>query len=117
MPLETNRCDGREPGPTKWVSCSLCSYEFDHKESRPEHFLDEHEPEDAGLTPLGEVNPDADEDLFVSIDDLPEPWSPISDAPTAEPDPDGPVTGENHPANADDVQDDDQEDVAADEAE
>ena len=34
------------------VSCPLCGHEFDDHEPRWQHFLEEHEPEDAGLTPL-----------------------------------------------------------------
>lgn len=34
------------------VVCPLCSYPFESDESRANHFLEEHGPEDVGLEPL-----------------------------------------------------------------
>lgn len=43
--------------------CPLCGYEFDSDESRPDHLAD-HNPEDAGLNPLGKIDEDHDAPLF-----------------------------------------------------
>ncbi|MUV60002.1 hypothetical protein [Halobacterium sp. CBA1126] len=45
------------------VSCPACGYQFDRDERRHQH-LGEHDPEDFGLNPLGEVDPDHDDPLF-----------------------------------------------------
>lgn len=37
------------------TACPLCGYAFDDREERPPHFLDDHRPEDAGLSPLGTI--------------------------------------------------------------
>jgi|GEM_PF-2328400 len=39
------------------VACPLCEHEFEENEARWKHFLQEHEPEDAGLAPIGERAP------------------------------------------------------------
>lgn len=54
----------------KLLACPFCGYEFDHREVRWTHFLEEHDPEDAGLTPLGE-RPRTD-----SVPDRPEETTP-----------------------------------------
>jgi len=46
------------------VTCPFCGHKFADWEPRWKHFLDEHGPEDAGLTPEGEINPDHDAPLF-----------------------------------------------------
>jgi hypothetical protein len=43
--------------------CPLCGYEFTRDESRPDHLAD-HDPEDAGLNPLGVIDDDHDAPLF-----------------------------------------------------
>lgn len=44
---------GRSKRVCKLVACPFCGYEFGYKEPRWKHFLDEHEPEDTGLSPFG----------------------------------------------------------------
>ena len=46
--------------------CPFCGYEFDRDESRPTH-LGDHDPEDAGLNPLGEIDDDHDAPLFGEV--------------------------------------------------
>ncbi|QDX39855.1 hypothetical protein [Salarchaeum sp. JOR-1] len=46
------------------VSCPFCTHDFDPHEPRWKHLLDEHDPEDAGLTPAGEIAPGHDAPLF-----------------------------------------------------
>lgn len=36
------------------TECPLCGYAFDRHESRPSH-IETHDPEDAGLSPLGTI--------------------------------------------------------------
>ena len=43
------------------VTCPFCEYDFDEMEHRWLHFPEEHDPEDAGLSPLGET-PEATEE-------------------------------------------------------
>ena len=38
----------------RFIECPLCGHEFEKNEERSTHFLNEHEPEDAGLAPIGE---------------------------------------------------------------
>lgn len=45
------------------VSCPACGYQFDRDERRHKH-LGEHDPEDFGLNPLGEIDPDHDDPMF-----------------------------------------------------
>ncbi|NIC00076.1 hypothetical protein [Halobacterium sp. R2-5] len=45
---------------------SFCGCEFDRDESRPDHLAD-HDPEDAGLNPLGELNDDHGAPLFEEV--------------------------------------------------
>jgi hypothetical protein len=45
------------------TSCPFCGYEFETGEFRHTHFLDDHDPADAGLTPLGD-SAHADGPLF-----------------------------------------------------
>ncbi|UWG46517.1 hypothetical protein HSRCO_0215 [Halanaeroarchaeum sp. HSR-CO] len=45
------------------IACPFCGHEFDAFEQRWVHFLDEHGPEDAGLSPKG-VRGDSGEPLF-----------------------------------------------------
>lgn len=46
------------------VACPFCGHEFAHNEPRWKHFLDDHDPEDAGLSPLGTIPPDHAAPLF-----------------------------------------------------
>ena len=64
MSLEYKRYAGKGAVCNRLTTCPLCPHEFGAFENRWKHFLDEHDPEDAGLTPLGERNPDADGPLF-----------------------------------------------------
>ena len=43
--------------------CPACGYDFDENEDRYHH-LGDHDPEDFGLSPLGETRPDHDAPLF-----------------------------------------------------
>lgn len=45
------------------VSCPACGYEFNAGEKR-EHHIEDHDPEDFGLTPLGETTADHAAPLF-----------------------------------------------------
>lgn len=45
---------GRSKRVCKLVACPFCTHEFEENEARWKHFLDEHGPEDAGLSPIGE---------------------------------------------------------------
>lgn len=49
------------------TGCPFCGHEFEDWEPRWKHFLDEHDPEDAGLSPAGEVAPDHDAPLFGGV--------------------------------------------------
>lgn len=49
-----------------------CTYEWDRNELRENH-LEEHDPEDFGLSPLGERDEEAMEPLFTPVEELPEP--------------------------------------------
>lgn len=40
------------------VACPFCEHTFEHKEPRWRHFLEDHEPEDAGLSPIEEPTPE-----------------------------------------------------------
>lgn len=51
--------------------CPICRHIFDKYEHRWKHFLDEHEPEDLGLSPLGEIPEDHDEPLFTPPSEIP----------------------------------------------
>jgi hypothetical protein len=48
------------------TSCPICDYEFDPEERR-RHHLGDHDPEDFGLTPLGEVADDHADPLFDDV--------------------------------------------------
>lgn len=52
------------------VECPFCGHEFDKNEARWKHLLEKHDPEDAGLAPLGEVR-DNQNPLFKPVDELP----------------------------------------------
>ena len=52
------------------VGCPFCDHEFEDSEPRWKHFLEEHDPEDAGLNPLGEES-DSDSPLFEPIEEIP----------------------------------------------
>lgn len=57
-----------------------CGYEFDPDEDRGLHFLRDHDPEDFGLSPLGDRNEAAQGPLFERVEDLPAPEnSTVSD--------------------------------------
>lgn len=45
--------------------CPFCGYEFDRDERRHKH-LGEHDPEDAGLSPLGEIPENHDRPLLAA---------------------------------------------------
>ncbi|WP_227260952.1 hypothetical protein [Salarchaeum japonicum] len=49
------------------VSCPFCGHDFQPNEPRWKHLLDEHDPEDAGLTPAGEIAPGHDAPLFGGV--------------------------------------------------
>lgn len=51
--LEITRYD-RSKDRLRLVDCPFCDHTFDEKEPRWLHFLEEHDPEDAGLSPVGE---------------------------------------------------------------
>jgi hypothetical protein len=44
-------------------ACPVCGYDYDRNEDRHPHIA-EHDPEDFGLSPLGETAPDHDAPLF-----------------------------------------------------
>jgi len=48
------------------TACPFCGYEFARNERRHQH-LSEHDPEDAGLAPLGEIPADHDAPLFQEV--------------------------------------------------
>lgn len=54
----------------RMTGCPLCGYEFGHMEPRWKHILDEHGPEDAGLSPIG-VQCDDDGSLFDDLEAIP----------------------------------------------
>jgi len=47
--------------------CPACGYEFDKDESRGPH-LGDHDPEDFGLSPLGEIKDGHQEPLFPDVE-------------------------------------------------
>jgi len=51
------RTYGRSQKAIRLLSCPFCGHEFDSHEPRWKHFLDQHNPEDAGLSPLNERAP------------------------------------------------------------
>jgi hypothetical protein len=51
--------------------CPFCDHGFADHEARWRHYLDDHDPEDAGLSALGSIPEDADAPLFRSVDELP----------------------------------------------
>lgn len=57
------------------TDCPLCGYAFDESEYRWLHFLQDHRPEDAGLSPLGTIPDCHDAPLAVTSleDGLPDP--------------------------------------------
>lgn len=59
------------------VDCPLCGHSFDKREHRFRHFLQEHRPEDAGLSPLGTIPDRHDSPLAVTNpgEAIPEPDS------------------------------------------
>ena len=57
------------------TACPLCGQPFEPEESRVTHFL-EHEPADAGLSPLGEVADGVNAPMW--------PGDPAPNAPDAE---------------------------------
>jgi hypothetical protein len=67
----------REPILTE---CPFCGYEFADHEDRGEHFAEQHGPEDAGLSPLGETDAAAQEPMFTPFEELPMP--PEAEQPT-----------------------------------
>lgn len=69
--LELITYEGRGCVRTRLTGCPLCGQAFDDHEPRWKHFLDEHEPEDAGLSPVGERPEAAEEPLFEPVERLP----------------------------------------------
>jgi len=65
--LEIRRHD-RSKESIRLIACPFCDHEFTPWEPRWKHILDEHDPEDAGLTPLGEIKPDHDAPLFGGVE-------------------------------------------------
>lgn len=51
------------------TSCPACGYEFEPDESRHIH-IGEHDPEDFGLNPLGEIDENHQDPLFEDVDEL-----------------------------------------------
>lgn len=62
----------REP---KIVVCPACGHDFAVNESRWRHFLEDHGPEDFGLSPIGECDEAAQGPMFARVEDLPVPAS------------------------------------------
>jgi hypothetical protein len=54
--------------------CPACGYDYDRNEDRQEHIAD-HDPEDFGLSPLGETNEEAQGSLWggEDLDCIPDP--------------------------------------------
>lgn len=69
--LRTYEYDGLGVTGNRLDRCPFCGHSFETHEFRPDHFLDHHDPEDAGLTPLGTVPEDHDAPLFQPVDALP----------------------------------------------
>lgn len=63
MPLSVTEYDS---GWTRFrlTACPVCGHVFSRNEHRWKHLLDDHDPEDFGLSPLGEVPDDHDAPLF-----------------------------------------------------
>lgn len=49
---------GRSKRVVRLVACPFCGHTFADNEHRWKHFLENHDPEDAGLTPLNEPTPE-----------------------------------------------------------
>ena len=62
--LEFNRYAGKGAVRNRLTACPLCGHNFERHEPRWKHFLNEHDPEDAGLSPLGQTPPEASRPLF-----------------------------------------------------
>ena len=45
------------------TECPFCDHSFDKHEKRPKHYLEDHTPTDAGLSPLGDSRPADDSGL------------------------------------------------------
>lgn len=71
---------GRGVARNRLVACPLCGYSFDEHERRWKHFLDEHSPEDAGLTSVGDRATLTD----LAADDYPARVAPDADGPPVE---------------------------------
>lgn len=53
--------------------CPVCGHEFGKNQHRWKHYLEDHDPEDFGLSPLGVVPEDHDDPLFLPPEELPYP--------------------------------------------
>jgi ribosomal protein S27AE len=71
--LEAYRYDQKGTVATKLTECPACGHAFGEHEARWKHFLDEHGPEDLGLSAPGETPESHLEPLFVPVEDLPMP--------------------------------------------
>ena len=69
MTLDRHYSEGHGYVQVRLVSCPLCGKDFEDHEPRWLHFLDEHGPEDAGLSPLGEITAN-DGPLFDDPEDV-----------------------------------------------
>ncbi|MFB6114381.1 MAG: hypothetical protein ABEJ58_09825 [Halodesulfurarchaeum sp.] len=54
MTLERTRFEGHGEIRNRLVQCPFCGHDFDDQEPPWLHFLENHGPEDAGLSPIGE---------------------------------------------------------------
>lgn len=52
------------------TACPFCGYEFSHNEHRCKHYFEEHTPEDAGLSPIGESDQSAQAAMFLTEEEL-----------------------------------------------
>ncbi|MEF8772943.1 hypothetical protein [Halodesulfurarchaeum sp.] len=52
------------------VECPFCCHTFDDHDPQWKHFLEEHDPENAGLTPLGDGGK-SQSPLFEPMDEIP----------------------------------------------
>lgn len=68
--LERSVYEGRGCVRVKLTVCPYCGHVFADHEPRWKHFLDNHGPEDAGLSPAGEQPAAAAEPLFSSTEDF-----------------------------------------------
>jgi len=56
-------CYARGQRRVQLESCPVCGYDYDRNEDRHEH-IEDHDPEDFGLSPLGQTAEDHSKPLF-----------------------------------------------------